>query len=91
MCDRGEIASPSSKGVVVDAVMLLMLVTVAVGSPFCSSMRDQDGSDTPPFSSATPPVFPGSHVVGEPANVSATGGLDCSSVLDAELEVSRAW
>lgn len=93
MCDKGEMALPSSNGVVVSAVMLLLAVTVVEGRSFCSITHDQDGSDTALWSSATPVSLPCSRAVGGSVGsveVSTAGGLGCSSVLDAVLEGSRA-
>lgn len=89
ICDKGEMASPSSKAVVVDAVMLLLAVTVAIGKSLCSSTRDQGGSGKTPRSPAAVASFSCSHVVGGSAKVSTAGELDCCSVLDSVLEGSR--
>lgn len=89
MCDKGEIASLSSKAVVVDAVMLLLAVMVFIGRSLCSSTRDQDGSGTTPWSSTTLASLSCSRVVDGSVKLSSAGGLDCSSVLDSVLEGSR--
>lgn len=90
MCDKGEMASPPSQGVVTVAVMLLPAVAVAMGRPSWSFMPVQGGSDTSPWSAATVALSPCSRVVGGPVKVSTTGGLGCPSVLDAVLEGSHA-